>query len=187
MPQPETTPTGSPSRLPAWTSPPWRLWPALAPLLVVPAAYLLDATGLGHLSSRGVQETAALVLMPAAVLVYGLRYALGRDRLHLVLLALSIAFLCREIHFTGTHRGVYVAVALIGVWCFVWRRSLLDGLRRNSRRTRWIVMMMWAYAVAMLIQRRAFRVLPREGDLHIQMEEMAENIAHLFLIVLGLV
>jgi len=187
MTQPETTPPRPPLRLPVWASPPWPLWPALAPLLVIPATYLLDATGLSRLSGRGVQETAALVLMPAAVLVYSLRYALGRDRLHLVLLALSIAFLGREIHFTGTHRGVYVAMALIGVWCFVWRRSLLDGLRRNSRRTRWVVLMMWAYAVAMLIQRRAFRVLPREADLHIQMEEMAENIAHLFLIVLGLV
>ena len=187
MTQPETTPTQPPSRLPVWTSPPWRLWPVLVPMLAVPAAYLLDATGLGHLSGRGVQETAALVLMPAAVLVYGLRYALGRDRLHLVLLTLSIVFLCREIHFTGTHQGIYVALALIGVWCLAWRRSLLGDLRRNGRRTRWVVMMMWAYAVAMLIQRRALRVLPHEDDLHIQMEEVAENIAHLFLIVLGLV
>jgi len=187
MAQPETTSTQPPARLPVWTSPPWRLWPVLVPMLAVPAAYLLDATGLGHLSGRGVQETAALVLMPVAVLVYGLRYALGRDRLHLVLLALSIAFLCREIHFTGTHQGIYVALALIAVWCLVWRRSLLGGLRRNGRRTRWVVMMMWAYAVAMLIQRRALRVLPHEDDLHVQMEEVAENIAHLFLIVLGLV
>jgi hypothetical protein len=165
MTQPETTPTQPPSRLPVWTSPPWRLWPVLVPMLAVPAAYLLDATGLGHLSGRGVQETAALVLM----------------------LALSIVFLCREIHFTGTQQGIYVALALIAVWCLVWRRSLLGSLRRNGRRTRWVVMMMWAYAVAMLIQRRALRVLPHEDDLHVQMEEVAENIAHLFLIVLGLV
>ena len=187
MPQPETTPTQPPSRLLAWASPPWRLWPALVPLLTAPAVYLLEATGLGRLSGRGVQEAAALVLMSAAVFVYGLRYALGRDRLHLVLLALSIAFLCREIHFTGTHHGVYVALALIAVWCLLWRRSLLDGLGRNERRARWVVLMMWAYALAMLIQKRAFRFLPHEGDLHVQMEEVAENIAHLFLIILGLV
>ncbi len=167
---------------------PWYAWwPALLPLLVPVAVCVADAVGWGEAVGRGWQDTLAPYIVAVAVAVYGVRWAMRRERLHLVLGALSVAFLCREIHFEGTHRGIYLAVALIAVWCLAWRTSLVWGLRAHPRRARWLVLAGWAYLMAILVQRRALRFLPSEVDLHIQMEEVGENVAHVFLIVLGLV
>jgi hypothetical protein len=162
-------------------------WPALLPPLVLVAVYVAEAVGWGEAVGKGWQETLAPYIMIVAVAVYGVRWAMRCERFHLVLGALSVAFLCREIHFQGTHRGVYLALALIAAWCLAWRTSLVGGLRAHPRRARWLVLAGWAYLMAFIVQRRALRFLPSESDLHVQMEEVGENVAHVFLIVLGLV
>jgi len=164
----------------------WRWWPVLVPPLAVPAVYAAHALGWDHLIAKAPQEIAALVLMPVAAIVFAVRWAAGRRPLHLVLAALSIAFLCREIHFPGTEKGVYVAVGLIGVWAFLWRRRLLGSLLGRPA-GRWLIVVMWSYFLALLVQRRAFRFLPDEQALHVQFEELLENVSHLLLVVLGLV
>ena len=46
---------------------------------------------------------------------------------------------------------------------------------------------LWAYARAFLLYRRSFRFLPGEDHLHNFLEEGAETVAHLMLIVTSLV
>lgn len=161
-------------------------WPVLLPPIGITA--VCGVYAIWEVSiAKADNELAAMILMPIAVGVFAFRWLLRRDRLHLVLTVFAAALLCREIHFTGTHKGIYVAMALVGVWCYLWRRPLLRQLL-HTRKGRWLTMAAWAYFVALLVQRRALRgVLPFEQILHSQIEETLENIAHALLIVSGLV
>ena len=161
-------------------------WPLAVPLLGILAVYLADAMQWNHLIAKQPHETAALVLLSVALLVSTLRLIISRDRLHLVMTVAIAAMLCREIHFAGTHRGIYIAAALVALWCILWHRSLLK-LVRNQPKGRWIVIAAWAYIAALLIQRRACKFLPDEQRLHVRLEEVLENIAHLFMIILALI
>jgi len=160
-------------------------WGVLIPPLALAGVYAARALGSTGLIAKPVQEVAALMLLPAAVAVFAVRWYRTRDRLHLVLTAFSAALLCREIHFPGTHRGIYVAAAVIAVWCFLWRRSLIRRLWGTAK-GRWLTIAAWSYALALLIQRRALRFLPDEADLHVQLEEVLENVSHFLLLVAAL-
>ena len=162
---------------------PW--WPAVIPLLAIPAVYLATAAGADWLVAKRTHEGLALALLPIALAACAIRLAIRRDRLHLVLTVGVAALLCREIHFPGAKPGFYAAAGGIAVWSVFWRQSLLKGLLGRAK-GRWFVLAGWAYLVALLIQRRALRFLPAEGDLHVQMEEVAESIAHAFVIVLSI-
>ena len=176
--------TGGP-RLPAGLRRvlPW--WPAAIPLLAIPAAYLATAAGADCLVAKRTHEALALALLPVALAACAVRLATRRDRLHLILTVGVAALLCREIHFRGAKPGFYVAAAGIAVWAALWRKPLLQSLMGKAK-GRWVVLAGWAYLVALLIQRRALRFLPGEADLHVQMEEVAESIAHAFVIVLSI-
>jgi len=174
--KPELPGTGR--RLAAW-------WPAVIPLLAIPTVYLATAVGADWLVAKRTHEVLALALLPVALAACAVRLAIRRDRLHLVLAVAVAALLCREIHFPGAKPGFYAAAAGIAVWSVFWRQSLLKGLLGRAK-GRWFVLTGWAYLFALLIQRRALRFLPAEGDLHVQMEEVAESIAHAFVIVLGI-
>ena len=162
---------------------PW--WPAVIPLLAIPTVYLATAVGADWLVAKRTHEVLALALLPVALAACALRLAIRRDRLHLVLTVAVAALLCREIHFPGAKPGFYAAAGGIAVWAALWRKSLLQSLLGRAK-GRWFVLAGWAYLFALLIQRRALRFLPAEGDLHVQMEEVAESIAHAFVIVFGI-
>ncbi len=174
------------SSFPAMWKRMWVWFPALAPPLTIAAVYATMAAGRGDLVAKRPQEVLGLILPAVAVLIAGLRWVIRRERFHLVLTVAAASLLCREIHFRGSHHGIYAAMAGIGLWCYLWRRSLLPAVHR-TRKGRWLALAAWAYFVALLIQRRALKFLPDESKLHIQMEELAENIAHLFVIILSLV
>jgi hypothetical protein len=157
----------------------------LAPLGIA-AVYAARAVGWEFLIDKPPHEVAALVILPAALLVCGARWLIRRDRLHLVLTASSAALVCREIHFAGTHRGIYAAAGLIALWCVLWRRSLKKFVWRTAK-GRWLTVAIWSYFVAVLVQRRAMKFLPDEEILHVRMEEVCENVAHLVFLIACLV
>ena len=158
-----------------------------APVLVIPLVILADAAGVADLVGRVWQEPIAPFLPGAAGAAFLVRWWRGRHRMDLLLAILALAFMCREIHFPGTHQGVYVAVAGLTVWAAAWGRSLWAELKADPVRARWLAMTVWAYAVTILVQRRALRFLPGEDRLHIPMEELGENVAHVFLLVLAVI
>jgi hypothetical protein len=155
-------------------------------MLVPPAGvlcvYAAHALGWDFLLAKVPNEAVALGLMLVVVACFAVRWVVGRRELHLVLLSLSVAFLCREVHFAGTTVGVWVAAAAIGVWAYVRREVLLRGLRGRVR-GRWLLATGWSYLLALLVQQRALKFLPHEHDAVFRagLEEVLENLSHLML------
>ncbi len=160
-------------------------WPALLPLLVMGGVYAARAAGRGELIDKPTHEIIALCLLSGALAVAIKGVFATRERFAMVLAALCLVFLLREIHFEGAKEVLYIGVAAIGVWSIVWARSLLPTVVGKPR-GRWLVVVIWTYAVALLVQRRALKFLPDEDVIHIQLEEVLENLGHLFLLILGL-
>ena len=137
-------------------------------------------------------EGIALWLMGVTSALFLLRTVLFRTKLDMVLLALSASFLCREIHFTGTHKGIYIALAIIGVWTWLWRDRLLEEVDGKKQLKVAVFCMCWSYLVAILIQKRVFKetripLLPNENELHDSLEEVTENFSHAAFFLVGLV
>jgi len=172
------------AKAPRWGLAAW--WPMLLAPLGIAAVYAARAVGWEILIEKAPHEIAALIILSAALLVCGVRWLIRRDRLHLVLTASSAALLCREIHFAGTHRGIYVAAGLIALWCVLWWRSLKKLVWRTAK-GRWLTAAVWSYFVAVLVQRRAMKLLPDEEILHVRMEEVCENVAHLVFLIAALI
>jgi len=129
---------------------------------------------------KGTHEPLALTLLGPAAVAFALHALVGRDRLRLLLALLAVAFYCREWHFAGTSKGVYVALGLLGVWGWAWRRFLMDTLA-DRRLLLPLVATGWAYLLSQLIARRVFRFVPLEDVLHVPAEEVTETMAHTML------
>lgn len=137
-------------------------------------------------------EFIAVVLMGLTVLIFLIRVVLYKLKLDIVFLLVSIGFLCREIHFVGTDTLVVVVVAVAGVLAWWWRDDILNELTDKNQLKAVIFCMCWSYLVTLLIQRRAFSVnhlglLPDEELIHINLEEITENAAHLAFFAIGVV
>jgi len=168
---------------------PWLIAPAAIALLVTVGSQI-PASGRGDLllaDAQSAAEAVAPFLVGAAVIVYGLRAAVTRSPLALILVGLATSLLCREIHWEWTHRGIYVLLAATGLWGAIWRRRIAGPLAEEAAHTSWLLATLWAYALAFLLYRRAFRFLPGEDRLHNFLEEGVETVAHLMLIVTSLV
>jgi len=160
-------------------------WPMLLPVLVMVGVYGAKSAGWTAALDKPLHEIIALCLLSSALTVAIKGWLAGRERFGLVLTALCLVFLLREIHFPGAKIVLYGGVALIGVWAVLWAKSLLPSLLGRPR-GRWLVVVIWTYALALLVQRRALKFLPDEENIHIELEEVIENLGHLFLLILGL-
>jgi hypothetical protein len=145
--------------------------------------YVAHATGADWYLVKRPHEYAAVGLLAAAAAACTVRAHGGRSRAHLLLAFLAVAFLAREIHWEWTTKGVYVVLAALAVWAAIWRGHLTPAVR-IGRFWPWLCATGFAYVLAQVIARRAFRgVLPYEQDLHALLEEVVENAAHAMLIV----
>ena len=135
-------------------------------------------------------EYAAPFLVGLVAVIYAVRALITRSRLCILLAALAAAFTIRENqdlpYMSWAHEGIYVMVAIIGVWAAVWAKSLAKPLR-DWQHTSWVVATFWAYLVAMLIGRRAFKGIPGEHEIHRSLEESAETVAHMMFLATSLV
>lgn len=138
-------------------------------------------------------EILAIVIMSltSAILLY--TFCKSTLSVSKAMFALAVAFLCREIHFAGTDKGVYVAVVLIAAWCFLRRENLFKELRERPRLKMMLLTTGTTYFFALLVQRRAFKkILPEsykylEKWIHIPLEEVSENAAHLCFLICAIV
>ncbi len=178
-------------------------WVFIPGIIAVAAVYFIDKSMSGDarsvlislvgkdimyrdLISKPWNEVAAVVLMAITSFIFLVRVIVYSFDVDKILLALSSAFLCREIHFVGTHSGVYVAVSLILIWCVVWNKRLLAEFASSTALRLVTFGTAFTYALAIFIQRRALKsIVPDsmralEKKLHISLEEVTENTAHLF-------
>jgi hypothetical protein len=109
---------------------------------------------------------------------------LFRSEFHLFMASICAAFFCREWHFAGTSKGIYVALVVFAVWA-VKRKVKFEKIVGNGWLKVWLIAVFVTYFLSQLIARRVFRYvyLPREAELHISLEETVETAAHLMMIV----
>lgn len=165
---------------------PCSFWPFLLWLVPLVAVYSFAQLGLEHVCGRKVNETIALPLVFASVIGYGLLAWRQRNEFAMAMFLLSVGFFCREWHFAGTSKGVYVVAAFVGGW-FVYRRKTMNALIKNTPVEIWLWASALCYGMSVLISRRVFGqrnlgLLPREEQYHIPLEETTETMAHVMLL-----
>ena len=180
--------------IPVWmkvvfTSGAWSFFPVI---LGIGLTYWIDPQGVHRGAVKGHCEFIAICLMSLVVAVFLLRVIIYRMRTDIVMLILAIGFLCREIHFTGTSAGVYVVAGIAGLLAWIWRDDILDELDGKNQVKAAMFCMFWSYLVTLLIQRRVFKahrigILPDEDLLHIPLEEITENFAHLAFLAVAVI
>jgi len=163
-------------------------WPMLCGPLAIAGVYVAAATDQQWLVSRAANEDIALPLVAAALVGFAVRAWRFGSEFHLFMAVLCAAFFCREWHFAGTSKGIYIAMALLAVWA-VKRRAVFERALSDRRLVVWFWATFVTYVLSQLIARRLFRHLgmPLEDQLHVLLEETVETTAHLMMIVTCLV
>ncbi len=159
---------------------PIRYWIYIPSLCGVLSVYALGITN----EDKASNESLAIVIMATVSLIALISLIKNQKYIDKVLTGVAIAFLCREIHFYGTHQGVYIVVALIAIWAFIKNKQIFLELERFKFLKLSFSGIIFSYFIALLIQRRGLRhILPNEDTLHIPLEEVTENIAHSFFLL----
>ena len=136
-------------------------------------------------------EILAIYLMSVAVVIFLVRSLLYRLEIDCILLIMAVNFLCREIHFIGTDNAVVIVAAIVLVWVLYRKDRLWAEIEKAKAVQIALVGTAFTYFLSILIARRVFSVhhlglLPDEAKVHIALEEVLENIAHLYLIFIGI-
>jgi hypothetical protein len=170
--------------LQGWRHPLLRWWPLLLAPLATLGYYAVYAVDPGsRLISKIDHEVIALALTTTALIIFGTRALFERKSAHMVLTAMAFSLLIREIHWPWTTHGIYCAASAISVWVLFWRKQLWREVGQGQF-WKWLVCTGCTYWYGILVMRRAFRgVLPLEEQIHVSLEEVIENVAHLMLVV----
>lgn len=167
----------------------WAFIPAIAGIFFV---YWAKASGHLSLVNKEYNEKVAIWVMGlicATFLFRAFRYKIEMDW---ILFIMAVNFLCREVHFAGTSTGVFVVFGIVIIWVLCWKKRLLENVRDASLFQASLTGTAFCYFLAFIIQKRVFResrcpLLPDEAGMHIFLEEVLENVSHLFFLVTALV
>jgi hypothetical protein len=162
-------------------------WPMLLGPLAMVLVYIATMTGRESMVSRGSNEDIAMILLGICVIGFAAQAVKFRTEFSLFMLVLCVAFFCREWHFPGTHKGIYVALGLLAYWGI--SRKDRFAITKQQPLNIWLWSTFATYLLSQLIARRVFRYvyLPREDQLHIVLEETVETTAHIAMIVTCLI
>ncbi|MCE5326905.1 MAG: hypothetical protein LLG01_10885 [Planctomycetaceae bacterium] len=125
-------------------------------------------------------------LLLVALAAYWIKSILTRNPLYLVLTLMTGSLLCREIHFTGMDKAIYVLGVLVVITLIAWRKTLVAPLA-DWRHNSWLIAAVVTYVLSQAVARGAFKFIPGVRAMHLQLEEGIETAAHLVLIVTSLV
>jgi hypothetical protein len=144
-----------------------------------------------YLILKKYHEILAIWLMGIAVILFLVRSLRFRLEIDYILLTMALNFLCREIHFVGTDNGVVIVAAIVLAWVIYWKDRLWANIEKATAVQIALAGTAFTYFLSILIARRVFSVdhlglLPNEADVHVALEEILENIAHLYLIITGI-
>lgn len=173
----------------------WHWWPfVLAPIafIICAVSYL---NGRDLWMQKPLQEPIAIIITFGALIVALLRLGLQRNRFYLLFTLLAACVVLREFHFEWTTKFIYAAVAVLGVWAFFWRDTLIPFLDSNSHRRCWLIATAWTYVFSQIIARKGLQRLCPEGSgaealldaIYTDTEEVVENVAHLMLLITALI
>lgn len=162
----------------------WIFIPGILSMLLV---YCADAYNWSEILDKGNNEWFAIWLMSIITGIILVRVLFFSFHLDIILFVLASAFLCREIHFVGTGKGIYIALTFIGIWAMYWRDKLFRDFASSTPLKLTFACMFWTYTLAILIQRRVFRhIIPLEDKLHVPLEEVGENVSHIIFLSVAL-
>lgn len=166
----------------------WNWWPLLIGPGAAASVYILYATDRMDDFAKPVQEKVAIGLAITAFCVSFLHLLIGRRPFHLLLSAVALTVVFREFHWEWTNKFVYISLAAIAAWGFVWRARLGPFVDRHKHVRVWLIATAVTYVLSQAIARRAFRgVIPHEAVVYDLMEEVTENAGHLMLCVTALI
>ncbi|MHC5077298.1 MAG: hypothetical protein ACYTFM_12850 [Planctomycetota bacterium] len=163
-------------------------WPALLGPLTMVLVYTARFLDIQWIVSRGPNENIALVLVGISLVGFTVQAILFRSEFHLFMAVLCGAFFCREWHFPGTSKGIYIALGILAFWAVMRRKKLETYIKKNSMVKIWIPCTFATYFLSQLIARRAIRgILPIEDQMKIALEESVETMAHIMMIAVCLI
>jgi hypothetical protein len=165
-------------------------WPFLLWGVPIIAVYTLGYWELDRWCGREILEQIALPLVLISVVSYGLLAWRRGNEFAKVVFVLSLGIFCREWHFSGTSKGIYILIVCVIGWA-IYRRKKITALIKDTPVEIWIWAAGLCYVMSQLIARRAFgeshlNILPMEERYHILLEESVETMAHLILSVTSL-
>ena len=105
---------------------------------------------------------------------------------------MAINFLMREIHFAGTNDIVVIIAAFVLVWVLYRKDQIWASLDKATLFKICLAGTIFTYIFSILVARRAFRIeriaiFPNEAIIYDRLEEVLENIAHMYLILTAMV
>jgi hypothetical protein len=167
----------------------WCFCPAILGIFFV---YWADANGYQALIMKAYHEHIAIGLMSVATVLFVMRAFCSRMEVDFILAVMSVNFFCREIHFVGTDNGVVIVAAFVLIWVLIRKNRIWASIEQAKLFQISLAGTAFTYLLSILIARRVFSInhlalLPNEANVHIALEEVLENIAHLFLIFCGIV
>lgn len=163
------------------------LWPFLIGPAAMILVYAAHFGGMETIVSRRTNEHLALILLSIPLVCFLTQSIVNKKPFFYFMAALTASFFCREWHFAGTSKGIYVALVLLGIWGFMQKVQIFETIG-NGRYKIWLFATFATYLLSQLIARRVFRslCLPMEDQLHILLEETVETTAHVMLLIAGL-
>jgi hypothetical protein len=167
-------------------------WYHLWPILIGPAAVVVIAVmakqrgGMGTYDDWHIDadiETLAPWLVLAAAAVYWIRAIATRNPLYVILTVFTGVLLLRELHWNPAIKDAAPPLLVI---CLVWPLIWCDLVKRplaDRKHTVWLIAALATYAFSQMIERRVFKFLPDEGEIHSKYEEAVELAGHVAILV----
>ena len=167
----------------------WFFTPGIVGVLFV---YWAEARGYQALILKAYHEQLAIGLLAIATALFLIRAFRYRLEIDFILALMSVNFLCREIHFIGTDNAVVIVAGVVLIWVLLRKNKIGASIRQAKSFQISMAGTAFTYFLSILIARRVFSsdylaLLPNEANMHVALEEVLENIAHLFLIFSGIV
>lgn len=156
------------------------------PLVLSLSVYIAYFAGWTAFYEKRTHEILALPILAAAFFVFFARTCRERHPLFILLTALAGAFFLREWHFSGTSKGIYIALVVLAALAWKWKEAL-KVLHQWLPMKVWLLTAFLTYGLSQFTARRGFRVLhlPLEYELHVGLEEVLETAAHLMLLYIS--
>ena len=167
----------------------WFFIPGIVGVLFV---YWAEANSYQAFILKEHHEYIAIVLMGVATVLFLMRAVCYRMEIDFILLVMSVNFLCCEIHFIGTDNAVVIVAGVVLIWILLRKNKIWVSIRQAKSFQISMAGTAFTYFLSILIARRVFSIdylafLPNEANMHVALEEVLENIAHLFLIFSGII
>lgn len=177
-----------------------KIWIYLPTIFAFTGTYIVFYCDAKYFLNKGPHENLALLLISTTALILSISALRFRNFTVAYLFILAINFLIREldhniinIPYYGaieirSKAYIWFALALIAVLGFLKTDSLVSFFRRYPFTKVMMIGTVFTYFMSQAVARRAFRgILPSEKQIHIILEEITENFAHVFFLLTAFV